>query len=208
MKKKKKKQKNKIKAVKTYEPKYKKNGKRKEQWKPIKEWKGFYEISDLGRVKSLDHVVERFSISGNLCFCHYKGRVLKLVIRRDGYRKVTLSRSGKRKDYNVHRLTFRAFHGKITAEHIMHLDGDSGNNKAENLRQGSASCNDAFKIDHGTQARGERQGRSKLTKKDVIEIRAFVVAGELTHAAIAEIYGISRGTVSNIASRRTWKHVK
>ena len=194
--------------MKNYKPKYKKNGKRKEQWKPIKGYKHLYEVSDIGRVRSLDRVVEQLNKGVNLCTHHYKGRVRKLCTDGGGYRIVGLHRSGKYKTYLIHRLVFRAFHGKITAENIMHLDGDTSNNRAENLRQGSARCNHAFKIEHGTQARGERHGCCKLTEENVIEIRELLVVGELTQAAIAEIYGVSSGTVGHIAARRTWKHVK
>ena len=200
MKKKKQKKKTKIKSVQNYTPKYKKNGKRKEKWKPIKGWKHLYEISDLGRVRSLEHTVEVHSKIKGSHSRTYRERILKLDIDRRGYRHVSLYRSCKSKSHSVHRLVFRAFHGKITAPQIMHLDGDPSNNRAENLRQGSAMCNQAFRIDHGTNGH-------KLTEKDVIEIRALVVAGELTQIEIAVIYGIKRANVSKIALRKIWKHI-
>jgi len=55
-------------------------------------------------------------------------------------------------------------------------------------------------------ARGERAGSAKLTESDVIAIRTRSAAGELG-CVLAREFGISRGAVSRIVLRKTWKHV-
>lgn len=62
--------------------------------------------------------------------------------------------------------------------------------------------NQADRIAHGTDGRGERHSQAKLTEEKVIEIRSR--SHNETHASIAEDYGVSRRTISEICARRTW----
>ena len=74
----------------------------KEIWKDIKDYEGLYQISNLGRVRSLDRV------DGN--GRGWKGIMLSSKLRKNGYREVILCRDGKRKYMLVHRLVAEAFH--------------------------------------------------------------------------------------------------
>lgn len=65
--------------------------------------------------------------------------------------------------------------------------------------------NTADKFDHGTIVQGEDVWAAKLTKSDVMEIRAS--AGHYSHAALASRFGVSRSTIGDAINRRTWKHV-
>lgn len=101
-----------------------------EIWKPIKGYEGLYEVSNLGRVKSLERV--RPNMSKGL----YKERILKNQISRGGYHKVALLRNeGKMKLYSVHRLVAEAFipnpFNKPCIDHINTIKTD---NSIENLR--------------------------------------------------------------------------
>lgn len=72
-----------------------------EIWKPIMGYEGFFEVSNLGRVRSLDRY-------DNLK--HFrKGGLKKLSKDKDGYLKVGLFKDGKQKLYFVHRLVAQAF---------------------------------------------------------------------------------------------------
>lgn len=62
--------------------------------------------------------------------------------------------------------------------------------------------NNADKLVHGTQRRGERCHLSKLTEADILEIRRL--SKDLRHRAIAERYGISSQYVGTIANRKCW----
>jgi hypothetical protein len=97
-----------------------------EVWLPLPGYKGLYEISHLGRVRSL-HV--RFK-EPRLCAQGNDGT---------GYKMVSLSKEGRRTAKTVHRLVCRAFHGEPDMLHneAAHLDGDRTNNHASN-RGGAA----------------------------------------------------------------------
>ncbi|RVG88676.1 hypothetical protein CN177_13465 [Sinorhizobium meliloti] len=65
--------------------------------------------------------------------------------------------------------------------------------------------NQADRLEHGTDNRGHRNGSAKLSVLQVIEIRQL--RGLVRHVDIAEMYGISLGSVSHIMNRKTWAHI-
>lgn len=72
-----------------------------EVWKPIKGYEGLYEVSNMGRVRSLRNN------HGN-----YREKILKQQDNGDGYLQVTLYKDGKAKHFTVHRLVAMAFCGE------------------------------------------------------------------------------------------------
>lgn len=96
-----------------------------EIWKDIDEFKGVYQVSNLGRVRSLDHYA-----SNGVATILYKGTIRKLKTMPSGYICVTL----KNKNYYVHRLVATAFienpENKAT---VNHLDENKANNNVCNL---------------------------------------------------------------------------
>lgn len=55
--------------------------------------------------------------------------------------------------------------------------------------------------------RGERNGHARLTSGKVFAIRAKYAAGGETQRALAAEYGVSRGTIDSILTRKNWKHL-
>jgi len=95
-------------------------------WKDITEYKGMYQVSNHGKVRSLD----RISADGK----KLKGRELRLVSNGYGYYTVGLTRNGITKRYYIHRLVYEAFIGKIlNSNDINHIDHDKSNNAPHNL---------------------------------------------------------------------------
>ena len=96
---------------------------KEEVWKPIKDYEGLYEISNLGRVKSLN-----YKRTG-------KEKILKNTVCNDGYLKVGLTKNGKDKVFRIHRLVAEAFipnpENKPFIDHINTIRDD---NRIENLR--------------------------------------------------------------------------
>ena len=72
-----------------------------EIWKDIEGYEGLYQVSNLGRVRSLDRVDSKGR--------HKCGQIMKLSLNEKGYVKITLWKNGKKKDYKVHRLVAEAF---------------------------------------------------------------------------------------------------
>lgn len=95
-----------------------------EEWRPVQEFEGVYEISSLGRVR---RVVS--------CMGGTAGTILRPWISGAGYLYVGLRLPGRRKRVGVHRLVAVAFLGQPTPERpeVNHLDGDKTNNAVGNL---------------------------------------------------------------------------
>ena len=81
----------------------------KEVWEDIKNYEGLYQVSNLGRVKSLDRIVYQKNSFGNIQKNIYKGKILSLFEDKDGYLRVNLKKDKKIKQYGVHVLVANTF---------------------------------------------------------------------------------------------------
>ena len=110
-----------------------------------------------------------------------------------------------RKSARIHSLVAHYFIGeRPLGLECMHLDGDKTNCRVENLRYGSRSCNEAFKVDHGTALIGERHHQAKLTTSEVVEIRKLSRSGSRGRM-LGKIYGVSEQAISRIINGKNWK---
>lgn len=125
---------------------------------------------------------------------------------RFGYLYVDL-RTGKRRNKRVNVLVLEAFMGpRPRGTECRHLDGNRINNRLENLRWGTRSENMQDAVRHGTIKRGESQRNSKLREIDIPKIRLQIRSG-LTQQHIADAYGISNSVISEINTRKAWRHI-
>ena len=109
-----------------------------EVWKPIAGYEGLYEVSNQGRVRSLDRVVT--SSSGQVYA--RKGRTLKVSPGNVGYPVVGLSRAGVVKNRLVHRLVLETFVGPPEEGlEACHNNGVKTDNRLSNLRWGTSAEN-------------------------------------------------------------------
>jgi hypothetical protein len=171
----------------------------KEIWKPIVGYEAFYEVSDRGRVRALFY--------GN--HGQFKpGRFLKLHVSNNGYRRVELNAPGiKPKKRTLHTLILEAFRGPRPSGNVSrHLDGVRSHNVLSNLAWGTRSENEDDAKRHGTRIMGEHHPMSKLTSKNVIEIREMRKAG-IKYPTIASKFGIDQSNVYCIIKGKTWTHV-
>ncbi len=102
-----------------------------EIWKDIEGYEGLYQVSNLGRVKSLARTYEN---SGNYSgFISRKESIVKFSDN-DGYNQCFLSKHGRTKGIKVHRLVALAFVENIKlSKQVNHIDGDRKNNVPSNL---------------------------------------------------------------------------
>ena len=167
-----------------------------EVWLPVPGYEGLYEVSHLGRVRSL----------------HARFRSPRRCAQGDdgtGYPTVGLSKNGKRTTKTVHRLVCRAFHGEPNAlqNEAAHLDGDRTNCRASNLKWCSKIENHSHKRFHGTHQAGERHPRAKLTEVTARLALEKLASGE-TCRAIAETLGVSASTIEDLRKGKKWRHVR
>lgn len=118
-----------------------------ERWKPILGWEGFYEVSDHGRVRSMNRIIEH-PIGGPT---RRRGKVLRATPDSSGHLVLDLKRIGQRSTVKVHQLVARAFvNGYIEGDEVRHRDGDPEHNAATNLQWGTHSANTLDSVTHGT----------------------------------------------------------
>lgn len=112
-----------------------------EIWKEIKNYEGFYEVSNLGRVRRVDRYAT-FGIPKDEIKFH-KGRILKQNLKRNGYFAIVLSKNFEAKTIYVHRLVAIAFVEGQTEEnnYIDHINCNKQDNRAENLEWVSSKEN-------------------------------------------------------------------
>ena len=165
-----------------------------EVWKDIPEYEGLYQVSNLGRVKSLK----------------YRGAdkegILKHGKTTKGYPFVNLYSNSIPRNRMVHRLVMLAFFGKSDLE-VNHKNGNKTDNRLENLEYCTAKQNMRHAFDTGLASgqKGEKNYGSKLTRACVERIK-YGHQG-MTQAAIARIYGVLPCNISRIRSGERWTDV-
>ena len=108
-----------------------------EIWKDIKGYEGYYEISNIGRVRSVSRIINHPKLVKQNIF----ERLLNLDSQ-NGYKSVRLSKEHKSKKCFVHRLVAQAFIKNPDSKgQVNHKDGDKSNNKVDNLEWNTAKEN-------------------------------------------------------------------
>jgi len=175
-----------------------------ETWKPVVGYEGLYEVSDLGRVKSL----EKFVVRSNGAHYTRKERIRKPYPDKDGYPKLCLSHRGKSTMRSVHSLVMEAFVGKCPdGMEICHNDSNPSNPSLSNLRYDTRSGNQADRVLNGTRHIGETHPCSKLSTDDVIVIKIMGLMG-FFQKTIAKQFNINQVNVSAILTGKIWKHIQ
>ena len=180
-----------------------------ERWLPIVDFEGLYEVSDIGRVRS---VPKRNTLG-------HRVRPKILTNARpasNGYPTIRLRRDGQIHQRAVHLLVLAAFRGPCPpGMEACHEDGTRTNYRLDNLRWDTPSANNREKIRHGTHQGGEKNGRARLTAEQVLTIRRRYAdlrrgRGKVPNgvvAAMAAEYGVTTGAIRDIATHRVWKHL-
>lgn len=128
------------------------------------------------------------------------GHVLKPQPNGKGYLRVVLG--GKR--YFVHRLVAEKFiPNPEEKEQVNHIDGNKLNNRASNLEWVTNAENRKHAVEHGLQISGEDCPWAKLTKNDVLFIRAHP---EIDEWDLADVLNVSVSTIHSIRTYRSWKN--
>ena len=157
-----------------------------EIWKPVAGYEGLYEVSNMGRVKSLERKIT-FKDGRTKVF---KKMILKPIDNGYGYLRVGLSKNGIIKLCHVHRLVARAFVPNDDPEnktHINHRDEDKHNNSADNLEW----CNQRYNNNYGTR-------NQRVSEKNSKPIKQIDVAGNVVRIWESAIEAAKHFNHSNI----------
>lgn len=176
-----------------------------ERWLPVVGYEQQYEVSDRGRVRSLDRIVaySQSRFGKTISRTHaVKGRLLRpYTEKKGGYQIVHIGYGNPR---TIHTLVLEAFIGPRPERQVgCHDENDSSNNQLENLSWDTHAKNIADKERHGTKLIGEKVFGAKLDEFKVREIRA----GNRAVSELASTYGVARMTIYKILNGKTWKHI-
>jgi hypothetical protein len=171
-----------------------------EIWKDIKGYEGCYQISDQGRVKSLQRIVKHSKGGKKLI----KERFLNQHVCKSGYYSVLLSKDGINKRVMNHILVAKTFLQNLENKRtVNHIDCNKLNNNVTNLEFLTDSENQLHALKNGIKPKGENHKNSKLKENDVIEIRS----SNQSLMELSKQYNVAFQTISDIKRKKIWKHI-
>jgi len=164
-----------------------------ELWKDIEGYEGFYQVSNLGRVKSLPRTINRKT------YIYTVKESIRIPCIVNGYFMISLCKNRKRETNYIHILLCKAFKPNPNNLPIVnHKDGNKLNISLDNLEWCTYQENTIHAVNNDLH-------NSKLTVKEVKEIRSLLATGH-KGVYIAELYSISQGIISNIKTGKIWNH--
>jgi hypothetical protein len=171
-----------------------------EEWKSIDGYEAYYQVSNMGRVKSLKRSNRGVDMVMTPAKAATGGR----------YRSISLSVKGRIKKQLIHRLVAKAFipnpHGYLEVNHI---DGIPSNNIVTNLEWCDKRHNHlhAYAIGLQKPVVGEKVHTHKFTEREVKFLRYIKgLYPQIKASDIQKFYDISWRGVENVWTRKTWKH--
>ena len=163
-----------------------------EEWRDVKGFEGYYQISNYGRVKSLERIIGRSN--GNKQTI--RARILKPCISNSGYYEVPLYKDGKGKQYTVHRLVAEAFLRNVNLC-VNHIDGNKLNNCVENLEWCTYSDNITHAIKYGLVKHEPKYGKDNPNAKRIVQIHDGMIVKVWDSMADAQRAGFNFKSISN-----------
>jgi hypothetical protein len=174
-----------------------------EQWRPVKGYERLYEISNLGRVRSLDKKVK----CGYGAYRIMKGKILSLTLGTTGSLRCALGSEQKFKTTFIHRIVAMAFLTKTPERnYVNHKNGIKTDNRIENLEW----CTKHEDCQHA-QDTGLSKARYKARKLSLEQAREIVRLRKLTHKGgygIGKILNIPKHLVDGVIYRGTYPEVQ
>lgn len=162
-----------------------------EIWKDIPRYEGIYQVSNLGRVKSL-----KFG----------RNRILRASTTKKGYHRLNLCLNNQKKAY-AHRLVMLAFSGESDLQ-VNHINGIKTDNRLENLEYCTPGENARHAHSMGLVPKmtGSMNSSSKLSEKEVKIIKEAIKNG-FSNSDLGKYFSVTRSAIYNIRIGRVWNHV-
>ena len=189
-----------------------------EVWVDVFGYEGYYQVSNFGRIKSLERKVERW-YNNKMSLVTKKEVIKQIHCDSKGYPTVQLTKD-KLVTLRVHRIVAEHFlpkpsedlieackrHGKVF---VNHKDGDKMNAKAINLEWCNQTYNCSVAITESTVAKlsGENNAHAKLNANTVLQIVEQYKTRGVSQQALADKFGVKQITISNILTGYSWSTV-
>ena len=172
-----------------------------EEFRDIEGYEGLYQVSNLGRVKSLKRIVLRGDKKNEL-----KEKILKGILVNNYYLRVDLYKNSCKKSFYLHRLLAIAFIENIQNKlYVNHKNGVKLDNRLVNLEW----CTQEENIKHanitGLIPRGVQGVDAKLTEEQVKYIK-YNSEG-INQPTLARMFGVNQSIIHCIRKNKTWKHI-
>jgi len=174
-----------------------------EKWRDIKGYENYYQVSNIGNVRSLDRTVPH-PVMG-----FKKGKPCKQHPNHNGYMRVGLHKLGNREQEFVHKLVGQAFVSNPNSKpQINHIDGDKLNNNVENIEwcTNKENCIHASNLGLRNPVRGIEHHNAKMNPEKVKDLRKKRDEG-WSYKQLCDLFGITKGVVGQIYHKRTWAYV-
>ena|SRR3990167_4411598 len=177
-----------------------------EDWIDAAGYEGFYQVSNSGKVRSLDRYVKRGhnGVGGFI----KPGIILNSTLT-NGYPKITLSVDGIKRKIYVHQLVAKSFvHNPENKPQVNHKNGIRTDNAVENLewctnKENNYHANLVLRRDTFYK-KGEGNIQAKLTQKQADNIREINAKFKLSNVAIGEMFSVSGPTINGILNNKRW----
>lgn len=164
-----------------------------EIWKDIPGYEEYYEVSNTGLIRR-------------------KAYIMKCRLTNDGYPAITLCGGGKQLSKTIHRIVAEAFvENPDNKPQVNHIDGVKSNPMSSNLEwvTGSENCLHALNLGlkDKTWQDGEKNINSKLTKEQVLDIRAKCKTMKISQVHKLYYPNLHYNTIYGIKTKRLWKTI-
>lgn len=170
---------------------------KKEIWKSVKGYEGYFEISNHGNVRSMDRYINHYAGGKRLM----KGKPIKLGNNGTGYLFAPLNKCGKTKNIYVHRLVAIHFiENPKNKPEVNHIDGIKTNNSTKNLEWVTRCENFKHAIKNGLTNAGEKHGLTRLTNQQAKEIRRRYNQGNVTQFHLSMEFDCSEVAIWRIVN--------
>lgn len=111
--------------------------------------------------------------------------------------------------FRTHRIAWKISNKKEIPEEmcVCHSCNNPPYCNPEHLFLDTIAGNDYDRDKKGRQARGERNGRAKLTKEQVLSIRKEYAEGNTSYSKLAVKYNVNQTLIERIVNKKLWKHI-
>lgn len=172
-----------------------------EAWLPVSGFDGYYEVSNMGRIKSLARTIDCIDGSQR----RYREKIISVKGMMRGHPLALLCRDGRSKSYRVNRLVAIAFiPNPENKPEVNHKNGITADNTVKNLEWNTGQENTL----HGRRVLGmcvrERHGQAKLTMDKINEARELRKLG-MSYPELGRRFSVSHVAIRNALIGKTWR---